>query len=376
MQSEKKAWLTSLAKVGIFYFIGFTLFFIISFIIINIRVSSKARVRVPDMVGHLYLDEHNFLVSSGLAVKLDKAELIEYPYGYILSQNYAPGKDIKQGTTITLLVNFSKNIVPVPQIVGVSIELVDHILEQIPVGSKTFSLKKGVVSNIPSDHPVGEVLAQFPPAGVTVFPEYPVSILVSDGPEKRASVFPLPEMKNMHIDIVKKIAYELKIPLKIVSKLTENYKENGRVISISYKGNRFNPFLDHSTEVWDVFVYKYKRVDDTNRYPNALVWLKSPPKIAGSVWTVATRNSQNNFSEISYLYIEKEIPVFVNQEKEIVFWQGYIEENIFQTEESLQNAKNENPTNRRYLFSTDEKKAEKKPVPKEQYKLRLNSIQI
>ena len=342
-------------SVILFYFIGLSIFFTVAFVIVALRISFKQEIKVPALVGKMYLDEHNWLQESGFQVKLEKVHSVNYPYGYVISQSLSPKQVVKYGQKLVLLVNQSKNIVKTPRIVGSLEALVPKVLSNVHSGKRRFKLNIGVITKVPSHRPKGEVLAQFPLPGTPVRPEYPVSFLVSLGDKDRKHAylntndpFNLNRQEARNIEIVKSIAYHLKTPLDIEPVETQNIQEDGVVLeSIFPKSwpknwSHDKKKNDHSREnlVWKVKVGKYQdkgvqdQSNDENEFPFRFVWL-TPDEIGVNegFYTVSQINdlTKNNVkkdiehSQFSYLKFKKDrsLPVFKRFREKFFFWENH-----------------------------------------------------
>lgn len=236
----KMLYFKHVARILIFYFVGLSIFFVSGFTIFKVLFADTERTVVPDVVGRLFLGEHNKL-REDFKVDLKPAYLVQYPYGYILAQNLTPGKSVDKNTKLELLVNFSDAIVQVPKLVGFSEDLVDGSIASLPVGGRIFSLRKGVITRVFSAQPKREVLAQFPPAGTPVIPNTPVSLLISDGPAPagapQASAAPKLE-KGLAVSIALNAAYHLKKPAVISLKKTDKADENAALLSDAVVGEK------------------------------------------------------------------------------------------------------------------------------------------
>lgn len=225
--------LKHISRIVLFYFIGLSVFFISGFVVFKVLFADTEKAIVPDVVGRLYLTDHNML-RDDFKVELKPAYLIQYPYGYILAQNLTPGRKVDKNTKLELLVNLSDAIVQVPKLTGFSEDLVDGSIASLPVGGRIFSLRKGVITRVPSAQPKREVLAQFPPAGTPVLPNTPVSLLVSDGPAPagapQANLAPRLE-KGIPVSIALGAAYHLKKPATITLRNTDKAEENATLLS-------------------------------------------------------------------------------------------------------------------------------------------------
>ena len=224
-----------ISKILLFYFVGVSLFFISGFAVFKILFADTEKTVVPDVVGRLFLGEHNKL-REDFKVDIKSAFLTQYPYGYILAQDLTPGKTVDKNTKLELLVNLSDAIVQVPKLTGFSEDLVDGSLASLPVGGRIFSLKKGVITRVPSTQPKREVLAQFPPVGTPVIPNTPVSLLISDGPAPAGEAGPQAMLKQRiekgtPVSIALNAAYHMKIPAVIKLSKTEKADENASLLA-------------------------------------------------------------------------------------------------------------------------------------------------
>lgn len=223
------------SKILLFYFVGLSIFFISGFAVFKVLFADTERTIVPDVVGRLFLGEHNKL-RDDFKVDVKPAYLTQYPYGYILAQDLTPGKTVDKNTKLELLVNLSDAIVQVPRLTGFSEDLVDGSLASLPVGGRIFSLRKGVITRVPSTQPKREVLAQFPPVGTPVIPNTPVSLLISDGPAPAGTAGPQAMLKQKiekgtPVSIALNAAYHMKIPAVIKLAKTEKADENATLIA-------------------------------------------------------------------------------------------------------------------------------------------------
>lgn len=236
----KMLYFKHVSRILLFYFVGLSIFFVSGFTIFKVLFADTERTVVPDVVGRLFLGEHNKL-REDFKVDLKPAYLVQYPYGYILAQNLTPGKSVDKNTKLELLVNFSDAIVQVPKLVGFSEDLVDGSIASLPVGGRIFALRKGVITRVFSAQPKREVLAQFPPAGTPVIPNTPVSLLISDGPAPagapQASAAPKLE-KGLAVSIALNAAYHLKKPAVISLKKTDKADENGALLANAVVGEK------------------------------------------------------------------------------------------------------------------------------------------
>ena len=358
---------SSWAQIVFLYFTGFSIFFIAAFAIVNLRISYKGEIKVPSLIGRMYLDEHNHLEKVGFKVKLEKIHSLEYPYGYIISQSLSPGDVVKFGQKLTLSVNHSKTLVETPKLIGSFVSLASKILGNIHSSGRRYRLNVGVVTRIPSKYPKGEILSQYPPPETPVVPEYPVSLLVSNGafpdnitsPKDSAegnTLLPSPKKINrLNIEIVKGIAYHLNIPLDIETSPTIEFEKNGFVLeSAPLTLNILSKEIRKA--VWKVKIAKYEpletRVDID--YPFYFVWLDIDDlDIGEGRYTISSlrhkegfdvlRNAKDHviFSYISFKKYNK-VPFFRSVgDEELLIWKDHFspaqgEANISQKSEDVE----------------------------------------
>lgn len=334
-ETQKRSTMQKLFRASVYYFIGLSIFFLTGFIIITVRVSMKTKIEVPPMVGKLYLDVHNQLTDLGLKIELKKEYSTEYPYGYILYQSISPGKIIKEGSRITILVNQSKTIIKVPKLTGMKEDLIKNILKNIHVGNRNFFLNLGVVTHIPSTIPKGEVIAQFPQPGTPVVPESNVSILVSSGKKSLSKYLRFPKIDNVPVPIVKEMAYHLKMPV-LIDVIKTNQEENHGITVNSETKNLPKVWKDlkKNPGIWKIegafFPYEFRK----NEGPFKFVMI-DPKKnnIPSGVYTTGIirkettkdiTSQSEKYIHLSYIKItDKPFPAYIFENEQLALWKGY-----------------------------------------------------
>jgi len=328
--APKMQYLKHGAKILLFYFGGLSVFLISGFIIFKVLFADTEKAVVPDVVGRLFLGEHNKL-RDDFKVEIKPAYLVQYAYGYILAQDVTPGKRVDKNTKLELLVNMSDAIVQVPKLVGFSEELIDGSISSLPVGGRIFSLRKGVITRVPSNQPKREVLAQFPPAGTPVIPDSPVSLLISDGP---AGATPTPTKAELKIEkgtpvaIALGAAYHTKTPATIRIVKTEKHAEHALLLADA----------KISATAIDLEVGEFTETLQSGKSAIALedlpfTTLSIPEKKWGSKdenITIARREAQANedgsyYSEFYYIKNSSPLPVFRRRDDTFDVFKGYYE---------------------------------------------------
>ncbi len=341
------------SQIVLIYSIGLFLLLFISFIIISLRVSYKEKVVVPALVGTLYFDHHNPLVSKNLKIYMKTTNLFEYPEGYIISQSVPPGEVVREGTKLTLLVNQSKATLHAPKLVDKLESLVPSILNSVHAHNRVFKLKKGVVTYVPSARPKGIILAQYPLAGASITPDIPISYLVSLG--KELTLFQPPQVIGKNVHIIKRMAYFIRTPLKIISKKVNSQKEAGFILKSKFEN--VAPEMTWQTiqdkVYWRIMVGRYDGTSDHDTskiYPFSSTWVNAVDMRlpSNAIVTIGRRidipakpgEKQDEFfyEPEAYLLLDKtytDIPLFVDTHSHFGVWKSWQLLNTLDTEKKI-----------------------------------------
>lgn len=337
----------SFLTVSVLLAAGMAVFFLSAVFVLSLRLKANSKVAVPQLVGKSYLDEHNMLQKKGFKIELSGERSLLYPYGFILAQSLPAGKIVPEGAKITLTVNQSQTILKTPNLVRIKISLVESMLRNIHYGPYTFSLRVGVITFVQSNHPYGEILAQYPYADTQVSPDTPVHLLVSGKPDELHSAV------GDSIEITKALAFLQKKPLEIKSQEAKKAENFNMVLQLQNKENRLLATVGKNSEKSKHHVYRLRWVNpvklgiargvytvariqkpatDTLVLPkkNLKANLKENTKekqtddTTGSAESKSSAKEQDiRFSDFTYLYITSEdIPLYEDTEAEYAFWQG------------------------------------------------------
>jgi beta-lactam-binding protein with PASTA domain len=208
MEKEKSSssepkfrYLNTFGKIGLIFFTGFSLFILVSTIMIIILTKPKNEVRVPDVVGKRFNDAYNSLVSKGLRPEIKFHDVSDIQSGLILNQYPEAGDVVPEDNTLKLTVSRSGYSLDVPNLVGKNLMVAQNSLKNLHYHGKTFSIITGVVSYIPSDKTAENiVIGQSPKAGEKITPDQKMNLLVSSGARKDAGVT-MPDVKGQSIDL-------------------------------------------------------------------------------------------------------------------------------------------------------------------------------
>lgn len=156
-------------------------------------VSGEPTVRVPKLVGQNVVQALALLSDMGLHLKLKALEPSDtVPVDHISSQEPAAGSEIKAGREVWIVVSEGPTHIATPRLVGQALDQANVMLERN-------GLCTGHIAQMYSGtHPVRQVIAQTPWAGVAVQRNRCVDLLVSLG--KRPAAFSMPDLIGVDLE--------------------------------------------------------------------------------------------------------------------------------------------------------------------------------
>ncbi len=140
---------------------------------VRLNVSKGRTISVPDTEGLAEQEARSQLASLGFEARIVQ-QVSNQPAGTVVSQSPAAGSNVSKGGTVTLTVSKGTGLVDVPDVVGLSRSEAETTL-------RNAGLRAGSVIKVPSDEPVGTVVAQYPRPGQQRKNNAPVQINVSNG---------------------------------------------------------------------------------------------------------------------------------------------------------------------------------------------------
>jgi beta-lactam-binding protein with PASTA domain len=225
-----RQFITDNRKIFILIFLYFTLFLVVSSIILMILTKPEGEVKIPDVTGKKFTVVYGMLSRKELKPIIKFYDTFDVEDGVILGQYPEPGSVVAEGDRIKLTVSRNNLVLDVPSLIGLDLPIAKNKVRNLHVGERTVSLGIGVVSYIPSSK-TGEniVLDQSPKAGEKVTPEQKINILVSAGqigPDMK-----MPDLAGQSIDLAfpLMIAKGASVAEEIVPAADIN--GNGRIIS-------------------------------------------------------------------------------------------------------------------------------------------------
>ncbi len=174
--------LLKMAVLGVAFVLlaGASAYFTMSFII-----KGEDRVVVPDLTGKDVVRILESLTQLGLNTKVKGSEHSDQvPANHVLSQDPAPGTEIKKGRDIRIVLSKGPKTLIAPNLKGIPSRQARIILEQN--GLCAGNVSKAHFRDVPGD----AVWAQFPEGGTELMQGECMDLLVSLGPSPRALKMP------------------------------------------------------------------------------------------------------------------------------------------------------------------------------------------
>lgn len=229
-REEKFKYFGHIGRIAVIFFIGFSIFLVVSTIMLIFLTKPEREVIVPDVEGKQFTEVYNSLVRKGIKPEIKFKDIADIDDGTILSQYPKKGKVVPENSRIKLLVSRSEYYIEVPALAGKELPLALSSLRNIHRHDKTLSLGTGVVSYIPSNTVADNiVIDQSPRAGEKVTPDRKINLLVSTG--KTAPDAAMPGVVGQSIELCYDLlrAKGLTVTEEIVA--TEDMSKSGLVVS-------------------------------------------------------------------------------------------------------------------------------------------------
>lgn len=190
-REEKFKYWGQIGRIAVIFVIGFSLFLVISTIILIFLTKPEREVVVPDVEGKQFIEVYNSLIRKNIKPDIKFRDIADIDDGTVLSQYPKKGKVVPANSRIKLTVSRSQYIIEVPNLVGKELPLAMNNLKNIHRHEKTLSLGSGVISYIPSKTIADNiVIDQSPRAGEKIKPERKINLLVSSGKSAPDALMP------------------------------------------------------------------------------------------------------------------------------------------------------------------------------------------
>lgn len=207
--------------------LGGILLFVITILITNlvIKLVTKADVQIPDVVGMEQTEAQKTIEDAKLKYEKKSEEYNkDVPVGYIISQDpgYMPNYNVKEGSTISVVVSLGQNLVKVPKVTGLTQDDATKQLEDL-------GLVVNVEETYSSKVEAGYVIEQSVKANEEIDAGETITIKVSKGIEKVT----VPDLNGKTEAEAKKAITEAGLKLKTVATTEDTTKDDGVVIKQS-----------------------------------------------------------------------------------------------------------------------------------------------
>ncbi|GIW23629.1 MAG: hypothetical protein KatS3mg068_2636 [Candidatus Sericytochromatia bacterium] len=145
------------------YFIFLTLFLLISYLILILRMFNIEHYYMPDLTGKYFINVYNDLKKYNLNIEVRRIFIEEKPEGLILQQSILPGEFIKPKDRLVLIVNSYEPILTMPKLTNLLLDNAEEILSSIPYEGNIYNIPITKILYIKKDDvPENTVLYQFP----------------------------------------------------------------------------------------------------------------------------------------------------------------------------------------------------------------------
>ena len=207
--------------------LGGILLFVITILITNlvIKLVTKADVQIPDVVGMEQTEAQKTIEDAKLKYEKKSEEYNkDDPVGYIISQDpgYMPNYNVKEGSTISVVVSLGQNLVKVPKVTGLTQDDATKQLEDL-------GLVVNVEETYSSKVEAGYVIEQSVKENEEIDAGESITIKVSKGTEKVT----VPDLTGKTESEAKTAIKDAGLKLKTVVTTEDTTKEDGVVVKQS-----------------------------------------------------------------------------------------------------------------------------------------------
>lgn len=178
-------------------------------------------VEMPALVGRPISEAEALAREAGLVLEIsDRMNSPVVPADLVISQEHPPGKRLKQGRTVGVVVSLGPRLVTVPGLLQRSVQ--DATLALDNVGLKIGALQDGFDDVVKPGH----VLKQDPPAGTSVPADSPVTLVISRGPP----LIEMPALVGRPLEEARRLLEEKGLVIAHLRTVGSDQSEPGTVI--------------------------------------------------------------------------------------------------------------------------------------------------
>lgn len=187
------------------------------------HIQNQDTVKVPNFIGLDIASAEQLAKNHSILIEEDQEYSDDFARDTVISQSVKKGKRIGKDESVVLKVSLGKEVIDMPQLLGLSIDDATDVIRQA-------GLLLVDTQYVASDEPTGTVISQSINAGVKVAPNTEITVSVSEG--KNTREIEIPDVENMK----KQNAVEMLEGLGFKTKIKESFSsaiEKGNVISQS-----------------------------------------------------------------------------------------------------------------------------------------------
>ena len=164
-----------------------------TYMTIHLLIGGKNNVVVPDLEGKDIVYALEMLTDLDLDIKVPgSAFSATVPKNHVISQEPAPGSEIKPGRDVRLVISKGARAVIVPNLTGISVPQARILLDENGLAQQSLSYihDSGFAQN--------DIISQYPLPGHQSFRGSPVELLVSAGPALKLA--PMADLIGVELD--------------------------------------------------------------------------------------------------------------------------------------------------------------------------------
>ncbi len=195
----------SLKKGILYFFTPIAVFFLSSYMTINILLKTGTTVICPDVRGQKIEDAKRLMENRGLSLSVVRYEpRNDVPYGYITVQKPEANITVRTGRVVMVLVSEGPELIEIPSFLS-------RPLEEVEAALREKQIEIGKIIYVPYKKP-GRVVAQVPEVGTKLLQGSGVTLFVGQEP---STYYLMPDRKDIDMRALaeeldnKKIKYRL-----------------------------------------------------------------------------------------------------------------------------------------------------------------------
>lgn len=211
-------------------FIAIFVYLLVSSFVLAFLTRPESEIMVPGVTGKPFMEVYNSIMRKGLKPEIKFYDVYDMDNGIILDQHPEKGSVVREGDKIKLLVSRSKAFIPVPNLTGLQLPFALNKLKNIHVNDRSFSIKTGVISFVPSNKYADNVVIDHSPsAKELISPDRKMNLLVSAG--KAQGDMLMPEVTGQSIDLCFDLLLSKGLNIYEDIVLSDNPDKNGTILS-------------------------------------------------------------------------------------------------------------------------------------------------